>query len=178
MAGIEFDARQMLDISSGELRVAEPCLDDLRRDVICFVAHPLFIRSKHLLWTGGKGAYWSPRDPRTYAGRLSRPSTDSSTPLPNSDCRACTRSSHIHLIYSNFHQHLSIKHTTSHRKLTMAPKQVIFTDKAPAPLAGIYNQAIVANGTVYCSGSIGMDPKTGKLIEGDIAARTVSLHET
>jgi enamine deaminase RidA (YjgF/YER057c/UK114 family) len=59
----------------------------------------------------------------------------------------------------------------------MAPKQVIFTDKAPAPLAGIYNQAIVANGTVYCSGSIGMDPKTGKLIEGDIAARTVCSHK-
>ena len=56
----------------------------------------------------------------------------------------------------------------------MAPKQVISTDKAPAPLKGIYNQAIVANGTVYCSGSIGVDPATGKIVEGDIGARTVS----
>ena len=56
----------------------------------------------------------------------------------------------------------------------MAPKKVIFTENAPPPLEGIYNQAIVANGTVYCSGSIGMDPKTGKLVEGDIGARTVS----
>ncbi|KAK5174586.1 uncharacterized protein LTR77_001667 [Saxophila tyrrhenica] len=54
----------------------------------------------------------------------------------------------------------------------MPAKQAIFTDKAPAPLKGIYNQAIVANGTVYCSGSIGMDPTTGKLVEGDIGART------
>lgn len=56
----------------------------------------------------------------------------------------------------------------------MAPKQVILTSNAPAPLAGIYSQAIVANGTVYCSGAIGMDPATGKLVEGDVQARTVS----
>ncbi|KAK3718524.1 hypothetical protein LTR37_005028 [Vermiconidia calcicola] len=54
----------------------------------------------------------------------------------------------------------------------MGPKKVISTDNAPKPLAGIYNQAIVANGTVYCSGSIGMDPATGKLVEGDIGKRT------
>ena len=55
----------------------------------------------------------------------------------------------------------------------MSPKKVIHTDKAPPPLPGIYNQAIVANGTVYCSGSIGMDPNTKQLVEGDIGARTV-----
>ncbi|CZT24885.1 probable L-PSP endoribonuclease family protein Brt1 [Ramularia collo-cygni] len=54
----------------------------------------------------------------------------------------------------------------------MAPKQVILTDKAPKPLPGVYSQAIVANGTVYCSGAIGMDPATGKIVEGDIQART------
>ena len=57
----------------------------------------------------------------------------------------------------------------------MAPKKVIFTEKAPPPLKGIYNQAIVANGTVYCSGSIALDPNTGELVEGDIGARTVSI---
>ena len=55
------------------------------------------------------------------------------------------------------------------------PKKVIFTENAPAPLKGIYNQAIVANGTVYCSGSIGMDPKTKELVKGDVGDRTVSL---
>lgn len=55
------------------------------------------------------------------------------------------------------------------------PKKVIFTENAPAPLKGIYNQAIVANGTVYCSGSIGMDPKTKELVKGTIGDRTVSV---
>ncbi|OKL63018.1 2-iminobutanoate/2-iminopropanoate deaminase [Talaromyces atroroseus] len=54
----------------------------------------------------------------------------------------------------------------------MASKTPILTDKAPKPLPGIYSQAIVANGVVYCSGSIGMDPVTGSLVEGDIKART------
>lgn len=47
------------------------------------------------------------------------------------------------------------------------------TDKAPAPLP-VYNQAIVANGFVYTSGSIAQDPATGKVIDGDIQAHTVS----
>lgn len=54
----------------------------------------------------------------------------------------------------------------------MPAKQVITTENAPQ-LPGIYNQAIVANGTVYCSGTIGIDPATGKLIEGDVQDRTV-----
>lgn len=55
----------------------------------------------------------------------------------------------------------------------MSSKQAIFTENAPS-LPGIYNQAIVANRTVYCSGTIGIDPSTGKLIEGDVQDRTVS----
>lgn len=49
-----------------------------------------------------------------------------------------------------------------------------FTDKAPAPLP-VFNQAIVANGFVYTSGSIAQDPATGKIIDGDIQAHTVRL---
>lgn len=56
-----------------------------------------------------------------------------------------------------------------------AKKQAILTPNAPKPLAGIYNQAIVANGTVYCSGQVALDPESGKLVEGDIKARTVHL---
>ncbi|RMX90406.1 hypothetical protein D0869_00131 [Hortaea werneckii] len=55
---------------------------------------------------------------------------------------------------------------------TMPAKQVISTDKAPMGLKGIYSQAIVANGTVYCSGSVAMDPATGQIIDGDVGAHT------
>ncbi|KAM4062741.1 endoribonuclease l-PSP domain-containing protein [Hirsutella rhossiliensis] len=55
----------------------------------------------------------------------------------------------------------------------MAPKgSAVHTDKAPKPLAGIYSQAIVANGMVFVSGAVPMDPQTGKLIDGDIQAHT------
>lgn len=58
----------------------------------------------------------------------------------------------------------------------MATKTPVLTDKAPKPLPGIYSQAIIANGVVYCSGAVAMDPVTGELIEGDIKDRTVSTH--
>ncbi|GKZ29986.1 hypothetical protein AbraIFM66950_007415 [Aspergillus brasiliensis] len=54
----------------------------------------------------------------------------------------------------------------------MATKTSISTDKAPKALPGIYSQAIVSNGVVYCSGAVAMDAETGKLIDGDIKAHT------
>ncbi|KNG88712.1 L-PSP endoribonuclease family protein Brt1 [Aspergillus bombycis] len=54
----------------------------------------------------------------------------------------------------------------------MATKTPILTDKAPKPLPGIYSQAIVSNGVVYCSGAVAMDPETGKIVDGDIKAHT------
>ncbi|KAJ5767896.1 hypothetical protein N7533_000479 [Penicillium manginii] len=54
----------------------------------------------------------------------------------------------------------------------MSGKQAILTKNAPAPLLGIYSQAVVANGFVYCSGCVPMDASTGKLIDGDIKAHT------
>ncbi|PJF34828.1 MAG: reactive intermediate/imine deaminase [Candidatus Thermofonsia Clade 1 bacterium] len=50
-------------------------------------------------------------------------------------------------------------------------RQVVRTHKAPRAI-GPYSQAIVANGFVFCSGQIALDPATGALIEGDIAAQT------
>lgn len=41
----------------------------------------------------------------------------------------------------------------------------IHTDNAPAAI-GPYSQAIIANGFVYCSGQIGLDPKAGVLVGG------------
>ena len=42
------------------------------------------------------------------------------------------------------------------------------TDGAPAPI-GPYSQAVVANGVLYCSGQVPLDPETGELVEGGIA---------
>ena len=44
-------------------------------------------------------------------------------------------------------------------------KEVIHTDKAPAAV-GPYIQAAKVNGTVYCSGQLGLIPETGVLAEG------------
>ncbi len=53
-------------------------------------------------------------------------------------------------------------------------KSAVSTKNAPAPRAGIYSQAIIANGVIYTSGFTPVDPKTGKLVEGSIGNRTVS----
>ena len=50
-------------------------------------------------------------------------------------------------------------------------KKIINTPNAPAAI-GPYSQAVEINGTLYISGQIPIDPATGKLVEGDIAAQT------
>jgi 2-iminobutanoate/2-iminopropanoate deaminase len=52
-------------------------------------------------------------------------------------------------------------------------KRVISTDKAPAAI-GPYSQAIAVSPTelVFCSGQIALDPGTGQIIDGDVAAQT------
>ncbi|ABM80089.1 RidA family protein [Hyperthermus butylicus] len=47
----------------------------------------------------------------------------------------------------------------------MASKQVVRTDKAPAPV-GPYSQAILAGGWLFISGQIPIDPSTGEMVEG------------
>ncbi len=46
----------------------------------------------------------------------------------------------------------------------------IATDGAPKAI-GPYSQAVKANGLVYTSGQISLDPATGNLVEGDFAAQ-------
>ena len=46
-------------------------------------------------------------------------------------------------------------------------KEVFIAQDAPQPL-GIYSQGIIANNFVYTSGQIGIDPKTGSLIQSNI----------
>ncbi|SFR90977.1 reactive intermediate/imine deaminase [Dyella sp. OK004] len=50
-------------------------------------------------------------------------------------------------------------------------RSIISTDKAPAAI-GPYSQAVRAGSTVYFSGQIPLDPATGSLVGGDIAAQT------
>ena len=50
-------------------------------------------------------------------------------------------------------------------------KAIINTPKAPAPI-GPYSQAVEANGTVYVSGQVAMDPATGEVIGGGVEAQT------
>lgn len=50
-------------------------------------------------------------------------------------------------------------------------KRTIRTDGAPAPI-GPYSQAVEANGVVYISGQIAMDPADGRLLTGDVRAET------
>jgi 2-iminobutanoate/2-iminopropanoate deaminase len=55
-------------------------------------------------------------------------------------------------------------------------RKKIVTKDAPGAI-GPYSQAIVANGFVYCSGQIALDPKDGALIVGDVSAQTERVLE-
>jgi 2-iminobutanoate/2-iminopropanoate deaminase len=55
-------------------------------------------------------------------------------------------------------------------------RKVIATEKAPKAI-GPYAQAIVHNGIAYLSGQIPLDPATGQVVEGDIAAQTERVLE-
>ncbi|KAJ5097073.1 YjgF/Yer057p/UK114 family [Penicillium angulare] len=49
--------------------------------------------------------------------------------------------------------------------------KVVFTTNAPLP-APCLSQAVVAGEMIYCSGQLPIDPKTGKLVGGNIKDRT------
>src|SRR5579862_6510789 len=55
-------------------------------------------------------------------------------------------------------------------ELSMA-RLSIFSDRAPRAI-GPYSQAVRAGNTVYLSGQIPLDPKTGELVSGDFALET------
>ena len=50
-------------------------------------------------------------------------------------------------------------------------KKFITSKNAPSPI-GPYNQAVIANGFMYISGQVGMNPKTGKIIKDSISDET------
>jgi len=53
----------------------------------------------------------------------------------------------------------------------MSDLSFIKTDQAPGAI-GPYSQAVAVDGWVFCSGQIPIDPATGDLVGGDIAAQT------
>ena len=55
-------------------------------------------------------------------------------------------------------------------------KQVIYTKNAPEPI-GPYSQAILANDTLYASGQIAINPKTGEFADADIKSQTEQVCE-
>ena len=53
----------------------------------------------------------------------------------------------------------------------MNSHKVIKTEFAPAAV-GPYSQAVCAGNMVFVSGQLGMDPKTGRLVDGGIESQT------
>lgn len=50
-------------------------------------------------------------------------------------------------------------------------REVIISPRAPKAI-GPYSQAIRVGEFVFCSGQIGLDPATGRLVDGGVAAET------
>ncbi len=50
-------------------------------------------------------------------------------------------------------------------------KQIITSKNAPAPI-GPYNQAVLANGMLFISGQIAINPETGDMVTADIVTET------
>ena len=55
-------------------------------------------------------------------------------------------------------------------------KQPIATKQAPQAI-GPYSQAVLSDGVAYLSGQIPLDPATGQIVEGDVAAQTERVLE-
>eukprot|EP01041_Mallomonas_annulata_P005429 gene5429-10884_t len=76
-----------------------------------------------------------------------------------------------HLLNEMIKQREEIKN-----KISSKSRTVISTDKAPAAL-GPYSQAIKANGFIFISGCIGINPSTNKLIDNTIEGQTIQALE-
>ncbi len=55
-------------------------------------------------------------------------------------------------------------------------REVIATDRGPKGI-GPYSQAVKANGFIFTSGQIPLDPRTQELVEGDVARQTERVME-
>jgi 2-iminobutanoate/2-iminopropanoate deaminase len=55
-------------------------------------------------------------------------------------------------------------------------KKIVSTGDAPAAI-GPYSQAIRCGSMLFCAGQIPLDPRTGQLVAGDVAAQTRRILE-
>lgn len=55
-------------------------------------------------------------------------------------------------------------------------KIVVATEAAPAAI-GPYSQAVRVGDTLYASGQVGLDPKTGQIVDGGVEGQTVRVFE-
>ncbi|HEY6163052.1 MAG TPA: RidA family protein [Bacteroidia bacterium] len=53
-------------------------------------------------------------------------------------------------------------------------KEIITSKNAPAPI-GPYSHGVLAGNTLYISGQVGKDPKSGELVTSDIKAETTQV---
>lgn len=49
--------------------------------------------------------------------------------------------------------------------------RIVHTDKAPAAI-GPYSQGVIAGNLLFTAGQIALDPATGQVVPGDVAAQT------
>lgn len=57
------------------------------------------------------------------------------------------------------------------KQTIVSMKKIISTQAAPGAI-GPYSQAVEANGMLFVSGQVPIDPSTGRIVEGDITEQT------
>jgi 2-iminobutanoate/2-iminopropanoate deaminase len=60
--------------------------------------------------------------------------------------------------------------------MNLLGKSAVSTENAPAAI-GPYSQAIEIGDMIYTSGQVGLDPKTGQMVDGGIRGQTVRVLE-
>lgn len=60
--------------------------------------------------------------------------------------------------------------------MNLLEKSAVSTENAPAAI-GPYSQAIEIGDMIYTSGQVGLDPKTGQMVDGGIREQTVRVLE-
>ena len=60
--------------------------------------------------------------------------------------------------------------------MNLLGKSAVSTENAPAAI-GPYSQAIEIGEMIYTSGQVGLDPKTGQIVEGGVREQTVRVLE-
>jgi len=53
----------------------------------------------------------------------------------------------------------------------MSQLEIVDTDRAPRAI-GPYSQAVVADGWIFCSGQIALDPAGGEVVGGEVSLQT------